>query len=96
VAERRRSFAVRRALGATDSRIVRKVVHDATIMVLAGAGAGAFLASWPARALDAMLYSVFHADVVAFLTAEGLLIGVALVASRAETAGGAVAVSLAT
>jgi hypothetical protein len=37
-----------------------------------------------------MLYSVFHADVVALLTVEGFLIGVALVAPCAETAGGAV------
>jgi ABC-type antimicrobial peptide transport system permease subunit len=56
------------------------VVRDAAIMVLAGTGAGAFLAMWLARALDAMLYSVFYTDVVALLMAEGLLIAVALVA----------------
>jgi putative ABC transport system permease protein len=80
VAERRREFAVRCALGATGSQIARMVVHDATIMVLAGTGVGAFLAMWLARALDAMLYSVFYTDVAALLMAEGVLIVVALVA----------------
>jgi ABC-type antimicrobial peptide transport system permease subunit len=56
------------------------VAHDAAVMVLAGTGAGAFLAMWLARVLDAMLYSVFYTDVVALLAAEALLIAVAVVA----------------
>jgi putative ABC transport system permease protein len=56
------------------------VVHDAAIMILAGTGVGAFVAMWLARALDAMLYSVFYTDVGALLLVEALLIVVALVA----------------
>jgi predicted permease len=80
VAERRREFAVRSALGASGAQLGRMVAHDAAVMVLAGTGAGAFLAMWLARVLDAMLYSVFYTDVVALLTAEALLIAVAVVA----------------
>ena len=80
VAERRRELAVRRALGATGETCVRMVLHDAAIMVLAGTGAGAFLAMWLARVLDSMLYSVFYTDVVVLAMTEGLLLTVALVA----------------
>lgn len=80
VAERRRELAVRRALGATGETCVRMVLHDAAIMVLAGTGAGAFLAMWLARVLDSMLYSVFYTDVVVLVMTEGLLLTVALVA----------------
>ena len=80
VAERRRELAVRSALGASGAQLARMVAHDAAVMVLAGTGAGAFLAMWLARVLDAMLYSVFYTDVGALLTAEALLIAVAVVA----------------
>lgn len=80
VTQRRREFAVRRALGATGAQVARTVLHDAAVMVLAGTGVGAFLAMWLARALDSILYSVFYTDVVALLVAEGVVIGVAAVA----------------
>lgn len=80
VAQRRREFAVRSALGATGRQMARLVLHDAAVMVLAGTGIGAFLAMWLARSLDAMLYSVFYTDAVALLIAEGVLIAVAVVA----------------
>jgi ABC-type antimicrobial peptide transport system permease subunit len=80
VAERRREFAVRSALGASGAQIGRMVARDAAVMVLAGTGAGAFLAMWVARVLDALLYSVFYTDAAALIAAEALLIAVAAVA----------------
>ena len=80
VAERRREFAVRSALGASGAQIGRMVARDAAVMVLAGTGAGAFLAMWVARVLDALLYSVFYTDATALIAAEALLIAVAVVA----------------
>ncbi len=80
VAERRRELAVRSALGATGMTCARMVVRDAALMVLAGTGAGAFLAMWLARALDSLLYSVFYTDAVVLVMAEGMLMIVAFVA----------------
>jgi predicted permease len=80
VGERRRELAVRSALGASGAQLARMVAHDAAIMVLAGTGAGAFLAMWLARVLDALLYSVFYTDVAALLVAEALVIGVSAIA----------------
>lgn len=77
VAERRRELAVRRALGASGGTCATMVVRDAAIMVLAGTGAGAFLAMWLARLLDSMLYSVFYTDVAVLVMSEALLLIVA-------------------
>ena len=80
VAERRREFAVRRALGATGAQIGRIVLGDAAVMVLAGTGIGAFVAMWLARSLDTLLYDVFYTDVGALIVAEIVVILVSLVA----------------
>jgi hypothetical protein len=80
VAQRRREFAVRIALGATRREVTRIVLRDGAAMVLAGTAVGAFVAMWLARALDEMLYSVFYTDALSLVLAELVLIAVALVA----------------
>jgi putative ABC transport system permease protein len=85
VAERRREFAVRRALGATGRQVGNLVLHDAGVMVLAGTGTGAFLAMWLARALDALLYDVFYTDVGALIVAEVSVLVVSLIACIVPT-----------
>lgn len=80
VAQRRREFAVRIALGATRREVTRLVLRDGATMVLAGTAIGAFVAMWLARALDAMLYSVFYTDALSLVIAEGVLLVVALAA----------------
>ena len=80
VAQRRREFAVRLALGATGGQVARAVLHDAAVMVLAGTGIGAFLAMWLARALDSLLYGVFYTDAAALVAAEAMVLAVAFAA----------------
>lgn len=80
VTQRRREFAVRAALGAMPKDVARLMLQDGVIMVLSGTAVGAFVAMWLARELDAMLYSVFYTDVWSLLTAEVLVVGVALAA----------------
>jgi len=83
VAHRMREFAVRISLGATRAEIVRSVLRDSNVIVLAGTGIGAFLAMYAGRKLDPWLYGVFYTDVRALLVAEALLIAATLLASLA-------------
>jgi len=83
VARRAREFAVRISLGATGAIIVRSVLRDSVIIVLAGTGLGAFFAIYTARRLDPWLYGVFYSDVRALLLGECLLVVTTLLASLA-------------
>lgn len=92
VSQRLREFAIRLALGAESGRILRMVLHDGAVIVLAGTGIGAFLAMWSAQILDEWLYGVFFTDAVSLITAEVVLliagfaacIGPAFRATRAD------------
>jgi putative ABC transport system permease protein len=81
VAQRRRDFAVRIALGATRGTIIRTVIHDATVMVLAGTGMGAFIAMWASQFVDSFLYDVYRIDAASLVVAELVLMAVALAAA---------------
>jgi predicted permease len=80
VSRRMREFGVRIALGARSRDLLKMVVHDGFVMVLAGTGVGAFLAMWGAQLLGRWLYNVNPTDVVALVAAETVLFAVALVA----------------
>ncbi len=83
VSRRMREFAVRVALGAEPSALYRMVLHDGTVMVLAGIGVGAFAALAAARYLDAVLYAILPSDVVSLVASEALLLAVGLAAALA-------------
>jgi predicted permease len=78
VAQRLREFGVRLALGATPRDIFRLVLTDASVMILAGTGAGAFLSMWASKLLDSWLYGVNPTDVTALVSAELVIVAVSL------------------
>jgi ABC-type antimicrobial peptide transport system permease subunit len=80
VGQRRREFGVRLALGAQTTDLVRLVLHDGLVMILAGTALGAGIAMWGSHLLRAWLYSVAPTDAAALVAAELTLILVALAA----------------
>jgi ABC-type antimicrobial peptide transport system permease subunit len=81
VGQRLREFATRIALGALPSDLLRIVMHDALVMVLAGTGIGAFGALAFGFVLDDhWLKGIGPTDVIALVGAEALIIGVSLLA----------------
>jgi putative ABC transport system permease protein len=80
VSRRRREFGIRLALGAEPVQLLRMVMHDGSVMILAGMGAGAFLALGAGRLLDALLVTVLPSDVWALVLSEALLLGVGVLA----------------
>jgi len=83
VSRRMREFGVRVALGAEESRLLRMVMHDGAVMLLAGTGIGAFAAMWAGQLLDAWLYDVYFVDVVSLVAAELVLLAAGLAACAA-------------
>lgn len=81
VSRRMREFAVRVALGAEPRVLLRMVLHDGLVMLLAGIGLGAFAALAAARLLDAVLIAVLPSDVVSLVLSEAVLITVGLAAA---------------
>jgi putative ABC transport system permease protein len=81
VTQRMREFAVRLAVGAPTGDIVRRVTHDAAVMVLAGTSIGAFVAMWASRLLGDWLWTVNHTDVIALVVAEAVLLLAGLAAA---------------
>jgi putative ABC transport system permease protein len=81
VGQRRREFAIRLALGAAPYSIVRRVLHDATVMVLAGTATGALASLYGMKLLQAWLYDVAPTDAGVLVAAECVLIAVGLLAA---------------
>jgi ABC-type antimicrobial peptide transport system permease subunit len=81
VAERRREFAVRLALGSTAGGVLRLVIGRAMRPVLLGVAAGAAAALVLAGAMRALLFGVSTTDPTAFAAAIGVLLATALAAS---------------
>jgi ABC-type antimicrobial peptide transport system permease subunit len=80
IAQRRREFGVRSALGATRSNIIRLIVREGLGATGAGLVAGMILAAWLTRAMAGALFGVTPLDPVAFSLAPLLLCVVAGVA----------------
>jgi putative ABC transport system permease protein len=83
VNRRLREFAVRMALGAQRSDMVKLVLHDGLVMTLAGTGLGAFIALWAANLLEGFLEDVRPTDVRTLVSVEAVLIAVATAACLA-------------
>ena len=77
---RRREIAVRMALGATPSKIVRLVVLLAGRPVCAGLIAGLLAAAWAARAAESLLFGVTATDAASFATATAAVCAAAAAA----------------
>lgn len=83
VNRRRREFAVRLALGAEPKTLLKMVLHDGAVMLLAGTGVGAFAALAAARYLDSVLVAVLPSDVIALVLSEAVLLTVGFLAATA-------------
>ena len=83
VSRRIREFAVRLALGAQPSDLLKSVLHDGLVMALAGTGLGAFIALRSAFLLENFLEDVYPTDVGTLVVAEAVLIAVTIVACLA-------------
>ena len=81
VAQRRREFGIRLALGAHPGAITALVVRDGLKLTIAGAALGIVGAAAGARLLRGSLFGVSAGDPVAFGTALMLLAAAALVAA---------------
>jgi predicted permease len=81
---RAREFAIRAALGASQTRVVRQLLTESVLLSLAGGGLGLLLAAWGTRAAIGVLpnalprTSEIHVDVTVLLFTVGvsLLVGI--------------------
>ncbi|MEO7158086.1 MAG: FtsX-like permease family protein, partial [Vicinamibacterales bacterium] len=85
VQQRMRDFAVRRALGATSSDVVRLVVGDAVRVIAIGAAVGLIVSAMIGRMIASMLFGVQPLDLVTFAFVT-VVLGVAAALSIAGPA----------
>jgi putative ABC transport system permease protein len=81
VVQRTHEIGVRLALGADVAGVVRMIVREVCIPVLAGIGAGCVCALAAARVLRSLLYEITPQDPATHAIAVGLLLGIALLAA---------------
>jgi ABC-type antimicrobial peptide transport system permease subunit len=81
VSRRQRELAIRKALGASDDRILKLVLTQGLTLALAGVVLGLCGAAAATRVLSSMLYGVSARDFVSFLLAPMLFLVVAAVAT---------------
>jgi len=80
VSQRTREIGLRVALGARPRQIVAEILRSGGVMAGSGAAAGIVLAAVASRMMGALLYGIGPSDIATYLTATGVLIGVALLA----------------
>lgn len=81
VAERRREFGIRSALGAAPRSIARLVGIEAVGLLVAGLSAGVLLSWWLVTLLQKQLYGVQRTDAASWIAAAVLTISVVALAS---------------
>ncbi len=81
VTQRRTEFGIRLALGAPPVAILRLVLRDVTIVLVAGSLAGIAISLAAIRLLQKLLFGLSPHDPAALLAAVAVLAGVAVVAS---------------
>jgi len=74
VAERRRDFAIRKAIGATSSDIAAQVLRHAGRLMALGLGLGLALAFWSGQGLQALLYGIEPFDTMSLAGAALLIL----------------------
>jgi ABC-type antimicrobial peptide transport system permease subunit len=80
VSRRLRELATRIALGAQSTDVVRTVLHDVAVMVLAGVGVGAFVALAVTFPFADSMFNVRYELAVALVCAESVLFSVVTLA----------------
>jgi predicted permease len=81
VARRRNEIGVRIALGANRGRVIRLVLREAMLLLIAGLFAGILISLWAGRAAAALLFGLKPYDLVSMFAAVLLLASIALLAS---------------
>jgi predicted permease len=83
---RRRELAVRRALGATKSRLIRQLLTESFVLAIAGGVSGLFLAAWTTRILERAIPSVQSTFPIELnLSLDGRVVGFATILALATT-----------
>ena len=81
VIERRREIAVRMALGATRPLVLKQILGEAGLLLLAGLAAGAIVTRWLSKWIASLLFGVAATDLATHLVVFAVLAAVALLAS---------------
>jgi putative ABC transport system permease protein len=81
VTRRRREIALRMALGASPSQVVRLVLRQSFLRLLPGLALGLTLSYWATRLLQSQLFQVVPDDPATFLAVSLLICGLGLLAS---------------
>ena len=81
VAERRREFGIRGALGAGPASVARLVGGEAARVILVGIAIGLATSWWLAKFLEDQLFGISRFDPVSFAGAAGLIVVVAAAAA---------------
>jgi len=81
VAQRRREFAIRMAVGAGTGDVLRLVIGQSLVLAVVGVALGVGSALAVTRVMRSLLFGVSATDPVTFAFAPAVLLGVALVAS---------------
>jgi len=83
---RRRELAVRQALGATRSRLIRQLLTESFVLAIGGGASGLLLAVWTTRILERLMPSVRSTFPIELdLSLDGRVIGFAAILSLATT-----------
>jgi hypothetical protein len=80
VAQRSRELAVRSALGARRSDIVRLVLREGLALTVVGLTAGLLLSAWLTRTIAALLYGVSEHDLLTYAAVPAVLLLAAAIA----------------
>lgn len=81
VANRRREFAIRMAVGATGTHLVAGVVRSTSVRALAGVASGTVVALAASRAVGTLLYGVDAIDVRTYISVIAVVVVVTFIAA---------------
>jgi predicted permease len=83
IARRKHEIGIRIALGAAHDHVLRMVIGEVSVVVLAGLGIGIVAALAATRLVASFLFGLTPSDPVTWIASAGILLGVALAAGAA-------------